>query len=100
MLLKATNIEQAKLINLWVVFDAVRLHGPLSRADIARLTGLSKQTVSNLADELYEAGLLRPEGRKVAGARWWRWSPTWPARCAGGRCSRSTRLARTRRCHG
>lgn len=67
MLLKATNIEQAKLINLWVVFDAVRLHGPLSRADIARLTGLSKQTVSNLADELYEAGLLWPEGRKVAG---------------------------------
>ncbi|MGO4725563.1 MULTISPECIES: ROK family transcriptional regulator [unclassified Inquilinus] len=66
-MLKATNIEQAKLINLWVVFDAVRLHGPLSRADIARLTGLSKQTVSNLADELYEAGLLRPEGRKIAG---------------------------------
>jgi len=66
-MLKATNIEQAKLINLWVVFAAVRLHGPLSRADIARLTGLSKQTVSNLADELYEAGLLRPEGRKIAG---------------------------------
>ncbi len=66
-MLRATNIERAKLINLWVVFDAVRLHGPLSRAEIARRTGLSKQTVSNLADELYEAGLLRPEAKQIRG---------------------------------
>lgn len=67
MLLQATNIERAKLINLWVVFDTVRLHGALSRADIARLTGLSKQTVSNLADELLEARLLRHEEKRNVG---------------------------------
>ncbi|MCY3967007.1 MAG: helix-turn-helix domain-containing protein, partial [bacterium] len=40
------------------LFDAAP-HG-ISRADIARVTGLSKPTVSNLTADLEAAGLIRP----------------------------------------
>src|SRR5579871_1935673 len=41
-----TNLEQAKSHNRRVVIEAVRINGTLSRAEIARLTALSAQTVS------------------------------------------------------
>jgi predicted NBD/HSP70 family sugar kinase len=59
MSLRATNVSHGKLVNLWVVFETIRLHGPLARSDIARLTNLSKPSVSNLVDELDEMGLIR-----------------------------------------
>lgn len=58
MHMQATNISHGKLINLWVIFEIIRLHGPLSRSDVARLTKLSKPTVSHLVDELDRAGLI------------------------------------------
>jgi DNA-binding transcriptional ArsR family regulator len=64
MVVPGTNLAQARTWNRRVVLDAVRRHGRLSRAEIARLTGLSAQTVSNIADELRAAGLLRDEGRR------------------------------------
>jgi predicted NBD/HSP70 family sugar kinase len=67
MVVPGTNLEQARTWNRRVVLDAVRRHGRLSRAEIARLTGLSAQTVSNIADELRAAGLLRDEGRRRTG---------------------------------
>jgi predicted NBD/HSP70 family sugar kinase len=56
-----TNLEQAKSHNRRVVFEAVRSHGELSRAEIARVTALSSQTASNIVEELVAAGLLRAE---------------------------------------
>jgi predicted NBD/HSP70 family sugar kinase len=56
-----TNLEQAKSHNRRVVIEAVRSHGDLSRADIARLTALSSQTASNIVEELVAAGFLQPE---------------------------------------
>lgn len=41
-----------------VVLQAVRLHGALPSADIARLTGLTAQTVSMITKHLIEEGLL------------------------------------------
>ena len=41
-----------------VVMEAVRLHGRLTRADIARLTALTPQTISNIASELQKLGFL------------------------------------------
>ena len=32
--------------------EAIRLHGRLTRADIARLTALTPQTISNIAHEI------------------------------------------------
>jgi predicted NBD/HSP70 family sugar kinase len=63
-----TNLEHARSHNRRVVIETVRLHGPLSRAEIARLTGLTSQTVSNIADELQEGGILRADAPRT-GAR-------------------------------
>lgn len=52
MLLSATNVVKAKLINLWVVFDTIRMTSGISRSGIADATGLSKQASSDLVDEL------------------------------------------------
>ncbi|BBK41905.1 sugar kinase [Allostella vacuolata] len=67
MALAGTNLEHARSYNRRVVVETVRLHGPLSRAEIARATGLSAQTVSNIAEELLESGLLAAAGRRTGG---------------------------------
>jgi predicted NBD/HSP70 family sugar kinase len=54
-----TNLEHARSHNRRVVLEAVRIEGPLSRAEIARLTSLTSQTVSNIVEELEAGGLLR-----------------------------------------
>ena len=51
-----------------VVLQAVRLHGAMSGAEIARLTGLTAQTVSLITKRLIDDGLLRkgaPQRGKV-----------------------------------
>lgn len=64
MRLNGSNIERTRSYNRRVVLEAVRLQGPISRAEIARLTSLAPQTVSNIAKELEETGLLRDDGRR------------------------------------
>ncbi len=53
-----TNLEHARSHNRRAVLEAVRLAGSLSRADIARRTSLTIQTISNIVTELEEKGLL------------------------------------------
>ncbi|SON56780.1 N-acetylglucosamine repressor [Hartmannibacter diazotrophicus] len=53
-----TNQEGASAHNRRVIVDALRLNGPLSRADLARATRLTKQTVSNIIEELEQDGLV------------------------------------------
>ncbi|MDQ0392329.1 ROK family transcriptional regulator [Labrys monachus] len=55
-----TNLEHARSHNRRVVLDVVRRLGPLSRAEIARETALTNQTISNIVDELELAGFLLP----------------------------------------
>ena len=52
----------SKQINQQRILDLLRSEMPLSRADIARMTGLSKATVSRLVLELEQAGAVRPNG--------------------------------------
>jgi predicted NBD/HSP70 family sugar kinase len=56
-----TNLGGASAHNRRVVFDALRLNGALSRAEIARATQLTAQTVSNIIDQFAEAGLVAPD---------------------------------------
>jgi predicted NBD/HSP70 family sugar kinase len=63
-MLTGTNLLYAKQYNLRIVHETIRLFGPLSRADVARRTALTGQTVSNLAKELIELGLVH-EGARV-----------------------------------
>ena len=53
--------EQTKLHNSRLVLNTIFDHEPVSRADIARLTGLTATTVSNVAAELLENGLVEEE---------------------------------------
>lgn len=56
-----TNQEGTSAHNRRVIIEAIRLNGPLSRADLARATRLTKQTVSNLIDSLEADGLVASE---------------------------------------
>lgn len=46
-----------------IVLQAIRLHGALPKADIARLTRLSMQTASMIVDHLIDDGLPVKEAR-------------------------------------
>jgi predicted NBD/HSP70 family sugar kinase len=56
--ISGTNLEHARSHNRRAVLEAVRVAGALSRADIARQTSLSIQTISNIVSELETSGLL------------------------------------------
>jgi predicted NBD/HSP70 family sugar kinase len=58
--LSGTNLEFARSHNRRVVMEAIRLHGRLTRADLARLTALTPQTISNITSELQGLGFLTP----------------------------------------
>lgn len=49
--------------NHQAVLRVIRLHGPLTRAQIARQTGLSRSAVHALTSELRDAGLIRESAR-------------------------------------
>ena len=55
---QGTNLGGASAHNRRVVLQALRLNGALSRADLARSTGLTGQTVSNIVGELETEGLV------------------------------------------
>lgn len=57
----ATNIMKVRLFNLWAAFEAVRTYGPIARARISDITGLSKQATSDLVNELLSLGFVRTE---------------------------------------
>jgi len=50
-------------MNERIVLQAVRVHGPCPKSDIARLTHLSTQTASLIVDRLIDDGLLAREAR-------------------------------------
>lgn len=56
-----TNLGSASAHNRRVIIDALRLNGALSRAELARSTLLTRQTTSNIMDELEAAGLVEAE---------------------------------------
>lgn len=69
-----TDASLLKQINFARILSLLRYHPRLSRADIARRTGLTRSTVTVITAELMATGLLR-EGRETAsgsegGASW------------------------------
>ncbi|WP_179030665.1 ROK family transcriptional regulator [Paenibacillus kribbensis] len=51
-----------KKLNKSIVLERIRLHAPLSRAQLSSQTGLNKATVSNLVAELITEGLVYETG--------------------------------------
>lgn len=66
---QAVRHEEMRARNLEVVLGAVTRGGPLTRAALAELTGLTKSTVSKLVGDLVDAGLLAETGPARAGER-------------------------------
>src|SRR6476661_7379888 len=52
------SLESLRELNRLRVVDALRRHGTLSRADIARVTGLSRSTISTLVADLQDHGFI------------------------------------------
>ncbi|MFT3989505.1 ROK family transcriptional regulator [Aestuariivirga sp.] len=68
MALKGTNQEFGRPYNRRIVLEAIRMHGPIERGEIARRVGLTVQTVANIIRELEEQGFItaaraEPKGR-------------------------------------
>lgn len=57
-MLTGTNLKYTKAYNFRIVLETIRLNGPLSRADIARRTGLTAQTISNIIRKAIRSGLV------------------------------------------
>lgn len=55
---RGTNQTGVRLYNERLVLSLIRHHGSLPKADIARLTGLSPQTISIITNQLTADGLL------------------------------------------
>src|SRR4051794_17779043 len=68
---RAGSLESLRRLNRLRVIHALRNEGEISRADIARRTGLSRSTVSSLVADLQSDGLVieRPEPGSAYGAQ-------------------------------
>ncbi|MGI9052622.1 MAG: ROK family transcriptional regulator [Ilumatobacteraceae bacterium] len=60
--------ELVRRANVELVFRAIGDHGPISKPDLVRLTGLSKPTVLGLVAALEDEGLIRPRPIRRTGA--------------------------------
>ncbi|MFM0291759.1 Sugar kinase of the NBD/HSP70 family, may contain an N-terminal HTH domain [Burkholderia sp. WP9] len=58
-----SNQVGMRQFNERIVLQAIRLHGPLPKADVSRLTRLSMQTVSMIVERLIDDGLLEKQAR-------------------------------------
>ena len=47
-------------------FHTIKQHGPMSRASIAKLTGISRPTISESAQRLVKLGLVNETKRKTS----------------------------------
>ena len=58
---RGSSQDGLRQYNERVILQAVRLHGPLPGAEIARLTGLTAQSISQITKRLLDEELLRKE---------------------------------------
>ncbi|MEW6990172.1 ROK family transcriptional regulator [Colwelliaceae bacterium 6441] len=66
--MKGSNSKQNKALNLRLVLSEIVTQGPISRVEISRQTHLTKQTITNMVEELLEIGLIEETGIKKEGA--------------------------------
>ena len=64
------NRALIRSINRTLVLNAIKNHGPISRTEIVKLTGLSPASLSNISAELIESGLVfEKESGESSGGR-------------------------------
>ena len=70
--LKSANVARSNTIrdiNRQIILNYVREEGPISRADIAKITALQRSTVSLIAEELLKTGLIEEIYGESSGGR-------------------------------
>ncbi|MBL6927662.1 MAG: ROK family transcriptional regulator [Rhodospirillales bacterium] len=65
--LSGTNLKFARNHNVRVTLQAVRVHGPVSRPELAQIMGLTPQAIAYLCRELLEDGMIIESGRRRGG---------------------------------
>ncbi len=65
--LSGTNLKHAKDHNLRVTLQAIRLQGPVSRAELATITGLTPQAIAYITKKLVAQDLVMEIGRRRGG---------------------------------
>jgi predicted NBD/HSP70 family sugar kinase len=60
---QAASTKVTRRLSRRSVFEALLHKGPISRADLSKVTGLSKQTTSEVIDTFEQQGHVRPIGR-------------------------------------
>jgi predicted NBD/HSP70 family sugar kinase len=66
--LSGTNLERAGDHNQRVTLHAIRVNGPITRTDLADITGLTPPAIANITKRLMHDNLIKEAGR-VRGAR-------------------------------
>lgn len=65
--LSGTNLKNASDHNLRVTLQAIRLYGPVSRAELARIIGLTPQAIAYISKKLMADGMVIEAGRRRGG---------------------------------
>ncbi len=58
--------DKVRRINKSIVLNTLRLHAPISRAEVAKITGLNRSTVSNIVTSLIDEGLVWEKEQQVS----------------------------------
>ena len=64
---RPTDQSDVRRVNSALVLDQVATVGPLSRAQVAVLTGLTRATVGSIVDDLIAGGLVAEQGTRSTG---------------------------------
>ena len=67
MRLSGTNLERAGDHNQRVTLHAIRLNGPITRAELATITGLTAPAIANITKRLLVDNLIQEAGRRRGG---------------------------------
>ena len=64
MRLSGTNLERAGDHNQRVTLHAIRVNGPITRAELAKITGLTAPAIANITKRLLNEKLIQEAGRR------------------------------------
>ncbi len=67
MRLSGTNLERAGDHNQRVTLHAIRVNGPITRAELAAITGLTAPAIANITKRLLVDNLIQEAGRRRGG---------------------------------
>jgi len=59
--------SSVRAVNRSIILELIRRHQPISRADLARMTGIFRSSVSDIVDELVEEELVKEERATPSG---------------------------------